>query len=749
MLEEVGDIPVPRPTQPDPEAVDPAHARRRIVWASASGIALSCLAFAWMVTGGTFRFFQSVPFSNFYDVQARSLLSGKWSVPPSVLSIEGIRTGGHTFMYYGPIPALLRIPVLIWTHRFDGRLTAPSLLIAFMVGLIVSARLSWRIRRLVRGPVAVSGMEMVLTAGLMMIIGLGTVLFFLGSTIQVYEEAELWGAVLSLGALDALVGFLVRPNAKSVVTTGIMATLAMLTRGSVGAGPLVAIGCVAAVYLLAWSASGKPKWDATVHRIAHAAGIRITTAPAWFGAGLLGAMGVPLALFVTINEIKFGTLFSIPLNRQVLTFESAHRRAVLAANGGSLFGLKFLPTNLFQFLRPDALAVVHSFPWIFFPGKALVIGHALYSTRDWTSSIPASMPVIFLLSLLGIVLVFRRSHDGRQAASIMTVQGESRASIPPPAPAEPSAPAVGVLRIPLLGSAAGTGGILIIGFIAERYLADAMPFLILAALPGWHAVMERGLGAKRSRTPRGVRRLVGTLLVILAVFELWTTFSLSLFYQREVGPVVTIPQRAGMVAFQEDVHRSLGGPAPHVRFVTKLPSAAAPLTLAVVGSCAAVYQFDGNQWHPVEVGRGGGGLLLDVTFPRNNLGRRQPLVVTGGATPQDVVAVTWEGGDLYRFSYFFAASNFLGIGRRWYTEAPVAVTPGPHEVQLDLITGIGQVYLTVGGSPAFSLLYPVAAPTSVQLGTAPPGIATIPRFTGSIRSLPVPTPICNQLEQRR
>lgn len=701
-----------------------------------------------MVTGGTFRFFQSVPFSNFYDVQARSLLRGTWSMPASVLSIEGIRSGGRTVMYYGPVPAILRLPVLLFTHRLDGRLTEPSLLIAFLLALVFSGLLSWRIRRMVRGSVAVSRAEAILTAGLIVVIGLGTVFFFLGSTAQVYEEAELWGATFALGAFYALIGFLERPSAGRLVSTGVLATLAMLTRGSVGAGPLVAIALVAVIYLLAWMSNHAPRWKSMVGRLSRVTGVYATGAPGRLGVGLLAAMGVPLALYIAINEIKFSTPFSIPLDRQVLTSEDAHRRAVLAANGGSLFGLKFLPTNLLAFLRPDALTLTRVFPWLFFPGKATVIGHVLYTTRDWTSSIPASMPVLFLLALLGLFLVYRPSpHRAHRASDPMpsptTTSGEA-------VEAEAAEPGVALLRLPLLGSAAGTGGILIIGFIAERYLADAMPFLVLAALTGWHWLMGRGRWTAGNQTPRRLWKLGAALLAVLALFELWTTFSLSVFYQRELGPVVTIPQRAGMVSFQDQVGRSLfGGPAPSVEFVSTLPSHGTPLDLAVIGRCAAVYQFDGSSWQPVELGSAGGALLLDVSFPRRDLGRRQPLVVTGGASPQDVVAVTWEGGDLYSFSYYFAGSTFHGVGRKWYSEAPVAVAPGPHKVQVDLVTKLGQIYITVSGSPAFSLLYPVAPPDLVRLGSAPPEIATTPEFAGQIRSLRVPTPICNELEQQR
>jgi len=516
MLRGVADVPTPRTSRRVPQLPTRGTAARRFLWASVVGIAVSGGAFAWMVTGGTFRFFRSVPFSNFYDVQARSLLHGTWSMPASVLTIEGIRTDGRTFMYYGPVPAIMRLPVLLFTHRLDGRLTEPSLLIAFLVALMLASLLSWRIRQIIRGPVEVSGREAGLTAGLIIVIGLGTVFFFLGSTAQVYEEAELWGAAFTLGALYALVGFLERPSAKGLVSTGILATVAMLTRGSVGIGPLVAMGLAATIYLLVWISNVAPRWNSTAQMLTRVSGIRATDTPGRFGIGLLAAMGIPLALYITINEIKFATPFSIPLSRQVLTFENAHRRAALAANGGSLFGLKFLPTNLLQFIRPDALTVTRVFPWIFFPGKALVLGNVLYSTRDWTSSIPASMPVLFLLALLGLLVVYRPGSHRLRTVSSSTDSATGQSE--PVMATGTASPGITVLRLPLLGSAAGTGGILIIGFIAERYLADAMPFLVLAALAGWHSAMKRGPGSRMGSAPRTVRRLAAALLAGLALF---------------------------------------------------------------------------------------------------------------------------------------------------------------------------------------------------------------------------------------
>ena len=59
--------------------------------------------------------------SNFYDLQARALLDGHLWVPDQSLGIEGFVVDGHTYMYFPPFPALLRVPVLLLTDRFDGR----------------------------------------------------------------------------------------------------------------------------------------------------------------------------------------------------------------------------------------------------------------------------------------------------------------------------------------------------------------------------------------------------------------------------------------------------------------------------------------------------------------------------------------------------------------------------------------------------------------------------------------------------
>ena len=87
-----------------------------------------------------------------------------------------------------------------------------------------------------------------------------------------------------------------------------------------------------------------------------------------------------------------------------------------------------------------------------------------------TASVPATMPLLFLLACWGIVVaVRRRSGPGRNAH-----------------------------RIPLLVTIVPILALLVYGYIAPRYLADFLPFLILGSAIGmidlWRHLAGRGLG---------------------------------------------------------------------------------------------------------------------------------------------------------------------------------------------------------------------------------------------------------------
>lgn len=103
--------------------------RRRFVIAATAGTAVVLVPYLyilWDLLTGTVDPFRSVSPSNFYDLQAQAIIHGHLSVPRGALGIEGFIHDGRTYTYFGLLPSLLRIPLLLVVPHTAGHLTAPS-----------------------------------------------------------------------------------------------------------------------------------------------------------------------------------------------------------------------------------------------------------------------------------------------------------------------------------------------------------------------------------------------------------------------------------------------------------------------------------------------------------------------------------------------------------------------------------------------------------------------------------------------
>jgi hypothetical protein len=721
---------------------DAAAGRRRFSSACVVAGAAAAVWFCWMVTGGTFDFFQSQLFSNLYDAQARALLHGHWWMPADVLKLEAIRTGSHSYMYFGPVPAILRIPVLLLTSRLDGRLTAPSMLLAFVVALAATGRIAWKVRNLVRRSPHVGWAEASVGGASVACIGAGSAFFFLASRPTIYHEAELWGAALALAAFDALLSFLLRPSGGWLAAAGALGAASLLTRASVGAGPIAATGILAAAAI---ALAAVRCLEGTRRRGAHSPARRGEPAGRralallgtgedalrvrWL-AGLLAATLVPVLLYVWINEVKFHTLFSLPLNRQAFTAMSASRKATLAANGGSLFGARFVPTALLQYLRPDNLSLHRLFPFIGFPGPATVIGNVRYDSLDWSSSATATMPALVLTGVAGLVASFGRRYAllGRadRGAAGHEAEGQGLAT----------------LRVPLAASAVGGVGALSIAYVANRYLSDFMPFIVLASLAGVFSLVSLASGAHP-----WLRAGAAVLLGALGLFGIWVNFALGITYQRALATGVPTATRAGFVSFQEDLDKALfGNPSSGVSTGPSLPKPGPVGQLFILGHCEGLYQSDGREWAAVERSRGAGLVRMRVSFSSGPRGARQPLLVTGSAGQGDFLAVRYLGHDTVAMSYLFQSS-----WGAWSDGAPVRVVPGrTYTLDAVLDSRVHEVEVTLDGRTVLDEGYYVfVRPASTfYVGYSPFPGPLEPRFGGRIRQIPAPTPICHALLAR-
>jgi multisubunit Na+/H+ antiporter MnhG subunit len=542
------------PQQPDPVAAQ-NHRRFRLV--AVVAIVVAAVPYLWVLWDlwtGTWDPLRSgesrtQPGSVIYDVQARALLHGHFSLPPGSISIEAFVHHGRTYTYFGIFPSLIRMPILLFTHSLDGRLTGLSLLAAWMVTALFSALLLWRIRIVVRGGAALGWSE-ALSYGLVLFsVLVGSVLVSLASMPNVYSEDEAWGVALTCGSLFALLGVVERPSWGRVTASGVLVLLTNLNRGTTGYACILATGLVAAWFALGRAGAERRRWALPV---------------------LLSGL-VALVVGCTIDYIKFDLFFGFPASEQLLY--KAYDFAGI--NKGKHFSLHFLPSTLQAYLSPTDLRFTSVFPYVATPGlPTQLTAHTRLFNRGLTSSISASMPLLLATGLWGTVTTFL-----------------------------PHRPVMVRSFRPLLVAAAASGGaMLIYGTVYERFLADFLPFLVLAGAIGVVDIYRRLDG--RTRTPR---LMVPAAVGLLALFGFVANMGIAITPQSNW----TQTQAEHYVQTELDLSDLTGHPlAGHVVRGDSLPTDAPIGQLFVKGDCQGLYISDGLGsafpypnyiWRPVEL----------------------------------------------------------------------------------------------------------------------------------------------------
>jgi hypothetical protein len=564
-------------------AVEPAHrpdvtagpgeeqpadrGRRRFTIAVVAALVIVGVPFLWVLWDlwtGTFDPLRQFSPSNFYDLQARAMFAGHLYVPNGSLGIEAFVTGGHQYTYFGLFPSILRMPVLLFTHRLDGRLTPISMLLAWLVTGLFSSLLLWRVRLMIRGDALIGRAEAACCGIFVGALSGGSVLVYLAGYPRVSHEDLAWSVALTIGAVFALLGVLERPSWGRVMATGAFVLGANLDRAPTAYACVIAAALVAGWFALGFGGGENRRWALPT----------------------LGAGVVPLAIGCLVNWSKFGMLFGFSEADQVWTQVNAHRRAFLAANGGSSFGLKFLPSTLTAYLRPNGIHLQSVFPYITLPtGPASPVGSVILDQVYPTASITASMPLLFLLSCWGVVTAFRPHPVGR----------------------------AGAMRLLLAATAMATAGVLLFGYIAERYLADFLPFLVLAGMIGLVDVWRR-VDGRRTRSggrARSTGMVVLMVVLVLGVVSVWANLGAAI----TPSGLWTSTQAMNFVSFQKRV--SGGSIESLVRHGPTLPYFAPQGTLFAADDCSGLYlstgfgyqtvpgqQLQHETWVPVEQGPG-------------------------------------------------------------------------------------------------------------------------------------------------
>ncbi len=405
-------------------------------------LAVIAIVYIWLATAGTWDLFGPEQFGSFYDYQALAFRHGRLNVPPESIGYEAFLYQGKTYGYWGPFPALLRLPLAIFGRGpWVGHLSRISCLAAALVSLAAVCGLFRELRqRLTPGAPTRDGgwFEDVCLAGL----ALGTTTLFLIARPYVYHEVILWASALALLALDWGLRYERERKYIWLLAAALAGAGAALTRPTIGYGALLGTTLLWAVSLARdarTSGRGLSSVIASVRSRRHVA----------FALVILFGLLAPLVY----NFLRFDE-FSPPYRLHILYTPERLART----NGGHLFQPANFGPTLRAYLNPTQGEWRAQFPYFFttyfspeHPGRPVL---------DYSEPVAGLLATDIGLAVLAVIGVVRLARDP-----------------------------------PLLALGAGTLATIyltsIYACITERYLHDFLPALALTAISGAAVLIHR------------------------------------------------------------------------------------------------------------------------------------------------------------------------------------------------------------------------------------------------------------------
>jgi len=210
-----------------------------IQWTLVAAV-LAIVLVAWMVTEGGTEFFPAGGYlEGFYDAQADSLLHGRIDVTPEAIGTEAFIHNGKSHGYFGPTPAIARLPLNLLLPGMAGHWNRVLMLLNTVLFVSMLLLLLRRLEELVpvnQGP----RMRDLLGAALVTATAIGSTNFYISASRQVYHESIAWASALSFASAVCVTSYLMRPTRKWLVLSCCTAFFAFFARVSSGVGPIFA-----------------------------------------------------------------------------------------------------------------------------------------------------------------------------------------------------------------------------------------------------------------------------------------------------------------------------------------------------------------------------------------------------------------------------------------------------------------------------------------------------------------------------
>ena len=397
-----------------------------------------CLAaFVGLVTGGTGALAYPESFGDFYDYQAASLLHGHLDVPAVAISGEAFVVNGRFYGYFGPTPALLRLPFVAFGWQWQ-RLARPAMVAYYLASLVAAWALLRRARRQFGGPGALP--SPLATVLFTLASGLGSSLLFLGSRAYTYHEAILCGAALALWSAWFALTWSARPGSRAWLGALACAALAVQARAPAGLFALALLGATAV------AVGRRPEH----RRLAAAVGV----------ACVAGALSVN-----AVGYLKFGVFDGSPFE-----YSAQYDATRLARFDNRKFHLLNVTYTADAYLLRPHLQARQHFPWLRI--DRLPRGthpRARMDHLEPTAGLPYTMSALVGLAVFGAAVSLRRRSAPRRDLVLLG-----------------------------LGFAPQAAAMLCTVVVSQRYTGDFVPLLIAAGATGLAAVDGAPTGRRRT-----------------------------------------------------------------------------------------------------------------------------------------------------------------------------------------------------------------------------------------------------------
>ena len=247
---------VKRRPSPEPQPVAPPRVDGPPVTRASGAAFLVCvlvvmLAGFWWVTAGTWKLFEPMGFGSLYDAQARSFLAGHVDVECNMASGEAFVVNGKCYAYFGPVPAVLRMPV---QAVFPGSFAHLSRVMVWTANILLLFFLLLILREAGHPPGSWAW------SAFLLLTAFGTSIPYQWSWPTTYVEAITFATAFGAGALYCLLRWSRTESSGWLIAACLIGLLAFFSRVTAGLGPLIFTGVIA---LREWWRGGARRRPAT------------------------------------------------------------------------------------------------------------------------------------------------------------------------------------------------------------------------------------------------------------------------------------------------------------------------------------------------------------------------------------------------------------------------------------------------------------------------------------------------------